>query len=128
MEMATRRHEIPTHLNVEDKALYGLSVRQVTYLTSGFSVGYGLWNQTGDLPIEARAACAASCALVAILFAVVRPGGRGLEEWAFVALRFAVVSRVCVWRPRDPHEAAQGADGGAWADLAPRPSWTEGRR
>ena len=27
--VTTERHEIPTHLNVEDRAFYGLSVRQV---------------------------------------------------------------------------------------------------
>ena len=30
--MPRRRHEIPTHLNVEDKAFVGLSVRQLMNL------------------------------------------------------------------------------------------------
>ena len=32
-----RRHEVPTHLNVEDKLLLGLSVRQFTVLLAGAS-------------------------------------------------------------------------------------------
>jgi len=122
--MASHRHEIPTHLNVEDRAIYGLSVRQVMFLMSGFSLGYGLWNQAAGLPTEARAVLAVTCALGAIVFALVRPAGRGFEDWAFVVLRFAATPRASVWRPR-----ARGADppppaDAAWAELAPRPAWT----
>ena len=126
--MQQSRHEIPTHLNVEDKALYGLSVRQVMYLTSGCSLGYGLWNHAAYLPIEVRAAGAAGCALVALIFALVRPHGRGLEEWAFVVLRFAAVPRVSGWRPREPDRDPRRSPEWAWANLAPRPSWREERR
>ncbi|HVA87050.1 MAG TPA: PrgI family protein [Candidatus Saccharimonadales bacterium] len=126
--MAALRHEIPTHLNVEDKAFYGLSVRQVMYLTSGCSLGYGLWNQAAYLSIEVRATCAAACALAALIFALVRPHGRGLEEWAFVVLRFAAVPRISVWRPRAPDRDPRRSADEAWADLAPRPSWREERR
>ena len=42
--MPSGRHEIPTHLNVEDRAVYGLSVRQLTYLVAGCSGAYGVWS------------------------------------------------------------------------------------
>jgi len=126
--MAAPRHEIPPHLNVEDKALYGLSVRQVMYLTSGCSLGYDLWNQAAYLPIDVRATCAAASALAALIFALVRPHGRGLEEWAFVVLHFVAVPHVSVWRPREPDRDPRRSSEGAWADLAPRPSWREERR
>ena len=46
--MPSGRHEIPTHLNVEDRAVYGLSVRQLTYLVVGSSGGYQLWSAWPD--------------------------------------------------------------------------------
>lgn len=94
--MTTKRHEIPTHLNVEDKAFYGLSVRQVMYLTVGAASGYGLWNQWEALPVGLRLGVALACFLLAAAVALIRPHGRGLEEWAFVALHYAAVPKVCV--------------------------------
>lgn len=126
--MTLQRHEIPTYLNVEDKAIYGLSVRQVMVLTSGFSLGYGLWNQAADLPIEVRAILAAACALGAVTFALLRPGGRGLEEWTFAVLRFVAVPRRSVWRTREADHQHTAPANGPWVDLTPRPAWTEGRR
>jgi hypothetical protein len=106
------RHEIPTHLDVQDKAFWGLSVRQVLYLTSGAAVSYGLWQQAVALPIGLRLGLAAGCLLLVAVVALVRPGGRGLEEWTFVALHRAAVPKAAVWRPRDPDLAAWRLPGG----------------
>jgi hypothetical protein len=35
------RHEIPTHLNVEDKAFAGLTMRQLMTVAIGLAVAYG---------------------------------------------------------------------------------------
>jgi len=99
--VTTERHEIPTHLGVEDRAFYGLSVRQVMYLTGGFSLGYSLWTQWGDALPELRIAMAVTCALVAIILALVRPAGRGFEEWAFVVLRYLVIPHRARWSPAE---------------------------
>lgn len=125
--MDLHRHEIPTHLNVEDRAFYGLSVRQVMYLTGGFSLGYGLWNQWGDALPALRLALALACAIVAVTLAIVRPGGRGFEEWAFIVLRYLTIPRRSVWRPSEPGTTGRAADG-RWVDLAPRPHWQESSR
>ena len=37
--MAAARHEIPTHLNAEDRAFYGLTARQLMWLTVGCAGG-----------------------------------------------------------------------------------------
>src|SRR4051794_16286515 len=125
--MATRRHEIPTPLDVEDKAFLGLSIRQVMILVTGASLGYGLYGQWPDLPFALRAAAAVACLLGTLVLALVRPGGRGLEDWAFVALHFLATPRASVSRPREP-EARDGRPAGAgWVELAPRASW-RGRR
>ena len=39
--MRNRQHEIPTHLNVEDKLVFGLTMRQFLYIIVGCSVAYG---------------------------------------------------------------------------------------
>ena len=134
--MAAKRHEIPTHLNVEDKAFYGLSARQFMYLTVGLATSYGLWNQLLYLPTAARLTLAAVCFVLAAAVALVRPHGRGLEEWAFVVLHYAAAPKASVWRPREPDPASWRPSSARWAELSPRPAWTadsdssreEGRR
>lgn len=125
--MASQRRQIPTHLNVEDKAFYGLSVRQFTYLTIGFATSYGLWNQWPDLPVAARLVLAAACFALAIALALVRPHGRGLEEWAFVVLHYVAMPKSGVWRPQDPDPTSWRPSASRWAELTPRLSWTPPR-
>lgn len=121
--MASHRHEIPTHLNVEDKAFYGFSVRQVMYLTVGFAGSYGLWNQWPDLALAVRIGIAAVCFSIAVALALIRPAGRGLEEWAFVALHYLALPKAGVWRVGEPDPAVWRPSASRWAELAPRVSW-----
>ena len=121
--MAAKHHEIPTHLNVEDKAFYGLSARQFMYLTVGLATSYGLWNQWPALPVAARLALALACFALAAALALVRPHGRGLEEWAFVVLHYAAAPKASVWRPREPDPVAWRPSAARWAELSPRPVW-----
>jgi len=121
--MAPTRHEIPTHLNVEDKAFYGLTARQLMWLMVGGASGYGLWTQSPDLPAGLRLALAGLCFALALALALVRPQGRGLEEWAFVALHYAALPKRSAWRPREPQPAAWRPAGEDWAERAPRLSW-----
>ena len=120
-----RRHEIPTHLNVEDKAFFGLTVRQLTVLTVGLSTGYALWSGWPELAPGVRAGLAVACFLLATAFALVRPGGRGLEEWVFVALHYLATPRASTWRPREPDPADWRPGRAAWEELDPRLSWRE---
>lgn len=116
------RHEIPTHLNVEDKAFYGLSVRQVMHLMGGAAGAYTLWGQWPDAPIALRVLAAGACLAMALVFALVRPYGRDLEGWLFLALRYAAFPRACVWRPSEPHPEASAPAGSrrqGWAELLP---------
>ena len=109
-----RRHEIPTHLNVEDRAILGLTVRQLTVLTVGLSSGYALWSGWPELATGARAGLALACVLVGAALALVRPRGRGLEEWAFVALHYLATPKASTWRPREPDPAAWRPARAAW--------------
>lgn len=117
------RHEIPTHLNVEDKAFYGLTARQVMVLIAGASSGYGLWNQWPALPMALGIGLVVSCVVLAAAIAFVRPHDRGLEEWAFVALHYVTLPKTSVWRPRDIADNHRHEAGTSWAELSPRIQW-----
>ena len=43
--MTLAHHEVPTHLNVEDKVLFGLTVRQFLIVLVGCLASYALWQQ-----------------------------------------------------------------------------------
>ncbi len=101
------RHEIPTHLHVEDKLLGSLTVRQTLYLCIGLSLSYGLWQQPGALgqlhalgmaTLPIRLLLAALPTVFALLCALLRPAQRPLEEWIFVALRYLSLPKATVWR------------------------------
>ncbi|HUY73259.1 MAG TPA: PrgI family protein [Candidatus Dormibacteraeota bacterium] len=123
--MATR-HEIPTHLNVEDRAFYGLTVRQVMFLTAGAAAGYSLWNQWPTVLIELRLGLAMACFALAVVVALVRPQGRGLEEWAFVVLHYAAVPKVCTWQPAEPDVVGWSSPADRWEELEPHVTWRSG--
>jgi hypothetical protein len=121
--MPRRRHEIPTHLNVEDKAFVGLSVRQLMNLIVGLSTAYAIWNDWPILPVPVRAGLAGASLILAVVMTLVRPGGRPLEEWAFVGLHYLATPKLSVWRPREPDVADWRPGHGAWEELDARLSW-----
>ena len=125
---ATRRHEIPTHLDVEDRLLLGLPARRALALLCGLAFAYSLWHEWPALPEALRTALAGACVLVAVVGAFVRPGGRGLETWGLLWLRHAVRPRVSVWRPdvaspAEPAPPEGDAVASGWRELAPRLDW-----
>ena len=91
------RHEIPTHLGVSDRAVLGLSVRQLL----AAAVGLALAHAAGDLPLPLPLRLGAAALVIAATVPLVfwRPAGRPLEEWALVLLRYHGAPRVAVWRP-----------------------------
>lgn len=121
----TQLHEIPTHLNVEDTVVLGLSIRQFAYLVVGLAGGYGLWNQWPDLVLGLRVVPPGMWLIAAVTIALVRPYGRGLEEWAFVALHYAVLPKQTVWRVPEPESQTPDALADGWAELAPELNWRE---
>ena len=117
-------HEIPTHLDVEDKAFFGLKLRQAMYLMSGLASSYGVL--TGDWPPSPllRLGLALLCFLGAAAIALIQPLGRGLDEWAIVALRYVAVPRRSVWRATAP-DVLREPGTPDWAELAPGVHWRE---
>ena len=128
--MARTRHKIPTGLTVEDRFIaYGslsLSLRQLMLLLAGAAAGYGgIWKGLIGLPDLPRAALALAPPLLALAWALARPGGRPLEQWGFVVARHATRPSVAVWRPREPRVADWRPVAPAWAGLDPVPTWPD---
>jgi len=123
--MTRHRHEIPPHLGVEDKAYFGLSVRQVMVLTIGCSGAYGLWNQWTDVTMFVRVGVAAVIVLASVVLALVRPAGRGLEEWAFVGVHYVAIPKTTVYRPAEPRPDDWRPPAAGWVEIAPDLHWEE---
>jgi hypothetical protein len=120
-----RPHEVPTHLNVEDKLLFGLTVRQFLYVLVGSSVTYTLWEQTSGSVDVIRVCLASVCVLVTLAFALLRPADRPLEEWLAAALVYLSSPRRSIWRPDEPEPGHWRPASGGWEELAPSLSWAE---
>lgn len=123
--MSRHRHEIPTHLNVEDKAFYGFSARQVMYLTVGLSGSYGLWNQWSGVPVPVRIALIGACLVVTFILTLVHPHGRSLDAWTVVAVHYLAQPKISVWRPREPASHYQQSAADDWEELTPQLTWRE---
>ena len=93
-----QRHEIPTHLEVADRAFLGLTMGQLLTLAAGLALAYGAASGAPG-PFAARVAAAAVVLVITAALALLRPAGRPAEQWAFVLLRYWSVRRVSVWRP-----------------------------
>ena len=118
-------HEIPTHLNVEDKPLLGLTMRQFMELMAGLSGTYGLWNQWPQLPTGARVALTSLSLALTLVCSFVRPAGQGMEKWLLIALEYLLMPRRRVWRPAEPDAAEWWPRHSRWEDLQPRLAWGE---
>ena len=132
---ANQRHEIPTHLEVEDRILFGLTLRQGIVVLVGLSIGYSLYAQLGNLPwpddgagagghppLALRVAVALLPALLTLAVAVVQPAGRPLEEWLVALARYAALPKQYIWRPRIVSMSGEQVDGSEERDGgAPEP-------
>lgn len=123
----TTRHELPTHLGVEDAVVFGLSTRQVGMLVGGAAGSDACWTSWPDLPAALHLGLPALIGAVALAVALVRPGGRGLDDWALVALAYLLLPRRARWRAVAPHPAAWRAEEGVWRELRLTPAPRERR-
>jgi hypothetical protein len=118
-------HEVPNHLNVEDTLFLGLSARQVATFMAFASPAYGVWDQLTVVPLAARGALAGLLFLAGILFTILQPGNRPLDEWMFAVLAYAVTPRRLRWYRPEPDAAEWRLAGqSGWADLTPSLGWS----
>jgi hypothetical protein len=118
-------HEVPTHLNVEDRVLFGLTIRQFLLLLVGSSAAYALYGQLAMLPDGPRLLLVLLTGAATVVFALVRPAGRSLEDWLVAALIYAATPRRTTWQPGEPSLADWRPDDARWHDLALDPVWAE---
>ena len=86
-----REHEVPTHLQAEDKVLLGLTFPQIVAGAAVVGLAYGLWRHAAFLPEgQWRLAAAITFALLGLAAVAVRPGGRALPVLVLDLLRFAL--------------------------------------
>ena len=100
-----QRHEVPTHLNIEDKAFAGLTMRQLMVAIIGLALAYSAMSEA-PLPLAVRLGAGATVLWMTTAISFWQPAGRSLEDWAFVLLRYVSIPRVVVWRVRTSREVA----------------------
>jgi hypothetical protein len=121
-----RRQEIPTHLEVEDTLLFGLTLRQAVITLVGVALGFLVYSQARRLPWEwpmlggaphahlplwIQIVCGTLPALLALAVALILPAGRPIEDWLFALARYAAQPKRCVWRPRTATPPTSTRDG-----------------
>ena len=97
-------HQVPTHMNVPDKLIFGLTAKQLLITLIGGSAGYDIWIRMhillayGLLGLLARLALSLIPAAIALSFALVSVAGNSLEMWALALLRYTQQPKAYVWR------------------------------
>jgi hypothetical protein len=72
-----QEHQVPTHLQAEDKVLLGLTFPQIVACAAVMGLAYGLWQHVSFLPDGViRIALAALIGVIGLAAVVIRPGGR----------------------------------------------------
>jgi hypothetical protein len=125
----SRVYEIPTHLQVEDALIAGLTPRQVLRLVAGASIAYAVWDQLTFLPTALRAGLTAAAALLGLLFSLVQPGARPLDQWVMAGIAYLVSPKHWRWRIGTSAPLTDAAEPDEeWADLSPPFHWVETER
>ena len=92
-EMPVQRHEVPTHLNIEDNAFAGLTMRQLMVAIIGLALAYSAMSEA-PLPLVVRLAARATVLLMTAAIALWQPADRSLEAVPpMVICRSAVTRR-----------------------------------
>jgi PrgI family protein len=97
-------HDVPTHLEVSDKLVFGLTAGQTLFCAAGVFVGYSLWRrlQLFGLPLLGSVPLATLASLVLISLTLIRPEERSLDQWSFILLRYLFQPKVCLLAREGP--------------------------
>ena len=88
-----REHEVPTHVQAEDKVLLWFTFPQIVAMTAVGALAYGAYRYAPIGPSEARMALAVLIGLLGLAMTVGKIGGRRLPLAAADLLRFWLGSR-----------------------------------
>ena len=88
-----REHEVPTHVQAEDRVLLGFTFPQVVAVMAVFALSYGAYRYTPVGPSEVRMALAVLFGLVGVAMVVGKIGGRRLPLVAADLLKYRLGAR-----------------------------------
>ena len=88
-----REHEVPTHVQAEDRVLLGFTFPQVVAVMAVFALSYGAYRYAPVGPSEVRMALAVLFGLVGIAMVVGKIGGRRLPLVAADLLKYRLGAR-----------------------------------
>ena len=89
-----REHEVPTHVQAEDRVLLGLTFPQIVAITAVCALSYGAYRYAPVGPSEVRMALAVLLGLAGIAAVVGKIGGRRLPLVAADLLKYRLGARV----------------------------------
>ena len=89
-----REHEVPTHVQAEDRVLLGFTFPQIVAITAVCALAYGAYRYAPVGPSEVRMAIAVVFGLVGIAMVVGTVGGRRLPLVAADLLKYRLGARV----------------------------------
>ena len=106
-------HKVPTHMNLPDKVVFGLTARQLLLLLVGCSLGYNFWLRLSALealalPVQVlRIVLALVPAGLAAVLALISVADRPLEIWLLVLVRYWQRPKIYLWRSLRMNEQQQ---------------------
>ncbi len=89
-----REHEVPTHVQAEDRVLLGLTFPQIVAVTAVCAISYGAYRYAPVGPSEVRMAIAVVLGLLGVAMVVGKIGGRRLPLVAADLLKYRLGARV----------------------------------
>ncbi len=89
-----REHEVPTHVQAEDRVLLGFTFPQIVAITAVCALSYGAYRYAPVGPAEVRMAFAVLFGLAGIAMVVGKIGGRRLPLVAADLLKYRLGARV----------------------------------
>ena len=92
-EREMREHEVPTHVQAEDRVLLGFTFPQVVAVMAVFALSYGTYRYAPVGPSEVRMALAVLFGLVGVAMVVGKIGGRRLPLVAADLLKYRLGAR-----------------------------------
>ena len=112
-----REHEVPTHVQAEDKVLLGFTFPQVVAMTAVCALSYGAYRYAPVGPSEVRMALAVLLGLAGLAAVVGKIGGRRLPLVAADLLKYRLGARLYAGPPSElvrsePPAPAQPVKGG----------------
>ena len=89
-----REHEVPTHVQAEDRVLLGFTFPQIVAVTAVCAISYGAYRYAPVGPSEVRMALAVVLGLVGVAMVVGKIGGRRLPLVATDLLKYRLGARL----------------------------------